>query len=366
MLKHLLSDIHIAGFLALIVSFALVYIIIPKIAWIVHSRNLIDHPDKRSAHKNATPTMAGFSFFLALIFMVFFLKDWDTDLIGLNFIASITIIVAIGLKDDLVVSSPKAKLVGETIAVFFLLFCNCMQVSSFNDFLGIQQLPMMVSFALSILMVVTIINAYNLIDGVDGLAAVVGIVIFSIYSLIFYGTGLYYYFLLCLSLIGILLAYLRYNLSSTKKIFMGDTGSLLIGFCIGFFTLKFLAMDTSLFEKFTFYPENKLIIIAAILFIPLFDMIRVIGIRLLTNKSPFYPDRNHVHHLLLDYGLSHFKVTFLTGFINYILVIGFIYLASIFNSFEMSGILTGVFVLFLVILYVLKKRVNEGMGNREL
>ncbi|NOR28735.1 MAG: undecaprenyl/decaprenyl-phosphate alpha-N-acetylglucosaminyl 1-phosphate transferase [Lutibacter sp.] len=358
MLKYVFSNIHIAGFLALIVAFALVYIIIPKIAWIVHSKNLIDHPDMRSAHKNATPTMAGFAFFLTLIFMVFLLKDWDIDLIGLNFIAGITLIVAVGLKDDLVVSSPKAKLIGEIMAIFFLLFCNCMQVISLNGFLGVHQLPMIVSIGLSILIIVTIINAYNLIDGVDGLAAVVGIVIFSIYSLIFYGTGLYYYFLLCISLIGILLAYLRYNLSSTKKIFMGDTGSLLIGYCIGFFTLKFLAMDASLFEKFTFNPENKLIIIAAILFIPLFDMIRVIGIRLLANKSPFYPDRNHVHHLLLDLGFSHFKVTFLTGFVNYVLVIGFIYLASIFDSFQMSGILTVVFVLFLGVLYVLRKRVK--------
>ena len=358
MLNNLFSNIYSSSVLTLVGSFMLVYIIIPKIAWIVHSKNLIDHPDTRSAHKNATPTMAGFAFFLTLIFIVFFLKDWDTDLIGLNVIAGITLIVAIGLKDDLVVSSPKAKLIGELMAVFFLLFCTCMQVTSLDGFLGVYQLPMIVSIGVSILIIVTIINAYNLIDGVDGLAAVVGIVIFSIYALIFYGTGLYYYFLLCLSLIGVLLAYLRYNLSSTKKIFMGDTGSLLIGYCIGFFTLKFLAMDASLFKQFTFNPENKLIIIAAILFIPLFDMIRVIGIRLLANKSPFYPDRNHVHHLLLDVGFSHFKVAFLTGFINYVLVIGFIYLASIFDSFQMMGVLTVVFVLFLGVLYVLKERVK--------
>jgi UDP-N-acetylmuramyl pentapeptide phosphotransferase/UDP-N-acetylglucosamine-1-phosphate transferase len=206
-------------------------------------------------------------------------------------------------------------------------------------------------------MMLTIINAYNLIDGIDGLASTVAIIIFSIYAMIFFATDLHFYFLLCLSLIGILLAYLYYNFSSTKKIFMGDTGSLIIGFCIGVCTLKFLAMDAALFSHFSFQPENKLIVIAAILWVPLFDMFRVIGVRLLNKKSPFYPDRNHMHHILIDTGLSHFKATMLLGFLNYLLVIVIIWLSSLCNSVIMMAVLMGLFVSGLLIFAHLKKKI---------
>ena len=358
MLNNIFSNITAVSILTLLGSFLLVYFIIPRIIWVVSSKDLIDKPDERSAHKISTPTMAGYSFFLTLVLMVFFIKEWDIEAIGINLLASLTLIFSIGLKDDLVLSTPTAKLGGETIAILFLLFCNCMQISSLEGFLGIYDIPLILSIIFTVIMLLAIINAYNLIDGIDGLAAIVGIVIFSIYSLIFYATNLYFYFLLCLSLIGILGAYLRYNFSEEKKIFMGDTGSLIIGFCIGFFTLKFMAMDATLFSHFTFNPENKLIIVAAILCIPLFDLIRVIGVRLLNHKSPFYPDRNHIHHVLLDSGLSHSKAALILGFSNYFLVILLIYLSSHFNSFQMLCVLTIIFVGFLIVFFKLKENIK--------
>ncbi|MDP5082342.1 MAG: undecaprenyl/decaprenyl-phosphate alpha-N-acetylglucosaminyl 1-phosphate transferase, partial [Winogradskyella sp.] len=150
---------------------------------------------------------------------------------------------AIGLKDDLILSTPRAKIGGEILAICFVIFCNCLEVSALEGFLGLNDLPIFLSYIIIVLLILTIVNSYNMIDGIDGLASVIGIVIFAIYGTIFYVAGLDFYFLLCLCLIGILLAYLRYNLSSTKKIFMGDTGSLVIGFCIGFMSLKFLSMD---------------------------------------------------------------------------------------------------------------------------
>ena len=358
LLYSIFSNIIFSGLVAIIVAFLLVYFIIPRIIWVVNSKDLIDHPDQRSAHIKATPTMAGYSFFFTLVLMVFFIKQWDTDVISINLIAGLTIIFSIGLKDDLVLSTPIAKLGGETIAILFLLYCSCMQIESLDGFLGIYNLPFVLSILFTVLMLLTIVNAYNLIDGIDGLAAIVGIVIFSIYSLIFYATHLYFYFLLCLSLIGILGAYLRYNFSEAKKIFMGDTGSLIIGFCIGFFTLKFMTMDAVLFSRFTFNPENKLIIVIAILCIPLFDLVRVIGVRLLNNKSPFSPDRNHTHHVLLDSGLSHVKAALLLGFSNYFLVILLIYLSSHFNSFQMLIVIAIVFGLFLLVFYKLKENIK--------
>jgi UDP-N-acetylmuramyl pentapeptide phosphotransferase/UDP-N-acetylglucosamine-1-phosphate transferase len=366
MLSDLLSNLYLIALLSVIGSFIVTMFIIPKIIWIVNSLDLIDHPDDRSSHESSTPTMAGVSFFLTLVFAIFFIKIWDLDSVGINLTAALTLIFAVGLKDDLVMSSPRAKIGGEVIAIFFVLFCGCMQITSLEGFLGIQNIPTIVSYALIIIMILTIINSYNLIDGIDGLASTIGIVIFSVYALIFYETGLSFYFLLSLSLIGILCAFLRYNLSSTKKIFMGDTGSLIIGFCIGFLTLKFLSMDASLFSEFSFRPENKLIVIAAILFIPLFDTIRVIGVRLLNKKSPFYPDSNHIHHILIDSGLSHYKTSIFLGVLNVGLAVLFIFISSYFNSFQMITALIISFAFMLILFYKLKENIKSKNAFKHL
>jgi UDP-GlcNAc:undecaprenyl-phosphate GlcNAc-1-phosphate transferase len=357
--SEFLSNIYMMASFSLIGSFFITLYLIPKIIWVVNSNDLIDKPDDRSAHKNSTPTMGGFAFFLTLVFSIFFIKIWDVEAVGLNFIAAITLIFAVGLKDDLVLTSPRAKLVSEVIAILFILFLNGFQVNSLEGFLGINNISPWLSYSLIVLLILTIINAYNLIDGIDGLASVIGIVVFSFYGLIFFVAGLYFYFLVSLILIGILSAFLRFNFSSSQKIFMGDTGSLIIGFCMGFLSLKFLAMDSLLLSEYSFVAENKLIIIGGILFIPLFDTFRVIGIRLLNNKSPFYPDRNHIHHILIDLEYSHIKASLFLGFLNLILIDLLSILSLYFNSYQMFGFLIVVFILMLGLFYKLKSSVKK-------
>ena len=361
-----MNDLFYVALASVIGSFILVTFLIPKISWIVTSRNLIDRPDQRSSHLTSIPTMAGVSFFFTLIFMLILIKDWDVNAIGINLIAALGLMFAIGLKDDLVVSTPRAKISGEILAICFILFCNCLQVGSLHGFLGVQNIPGFVSYVLIILMMLTIINSYNMIDGIDGLASTIGLVIFSVYGFIFYNLNQTFYFLLCLCLIGILLAYLRYNLSKTKKIFMGDTGSLIIGFCIGLMSLKFLSLDATLLESHLFIPENSLVVIGAIFFIPLFDTLRVIGIRLINKKSPFYPDNNHIHHILIDSGLSHFKASLFLCFLNLALAIVFILLSRLFNSFVMIGFYIISFTLLLGVFHQLKKNIGRVNSFRHL
>ena len=361
-----MSNFNLVALLSIFGSFALVSFLIPKISWIVRSRNLIDRPDQRSSHITSTPTMAGVSFFFTLIFMLILLKEWDVNAIGINLIAALGLVFIIGLKDDLVVSTPRAKIGGEILAVCFILFCNCLQVESFNGFLGIQEIPRLVSYVLIVLMMLTIINSYNLIDGIDGLASTIGLVIFSVYGFIFYTLNQTFYFLLCLCLIGILLAYLRYNFSKTKKIFMGDTGSLIIGFCIGFMSLKFLSLDVSLLEAHKFNSENSLVVIGAIFFVPLFDTFRVIGIRLINKKSPFYPDNNHIHHILIDSGLSHFSTSLFLGCLNLALAVVFIMLSNLFDSFSLFGLYIVSFTVLLAVFHQLKKNIGRVNSFRHL
>lgn len=357
--KKTMNELYLIAITTLFGSVALVLYLVPKIKYIVEGRQLIDHPNKRSSHKSSTPTMAGVAFFLTLIGTLNLIDVWDVDDIALSLTGALTIIFALGLKDDLIVSTPKAKIGGEILAVFFILFCNCLQVTSLEGFFGIYNIPLLASYGFITLMILTIINSYNLIDGIDGLASAIGIVIFAVFGFVFFLLDLQFYFLLCVSLMGILLGYLRFNLSKTKKIFMGDTGSLIIGFCIGFLSLKFLAIDATLLMQFSFKPENKLLLIASILFIPLFDTVRVMGVRILNNRSPFEPDNNHIHHILIDSGLSHARASLFLGLLSLFLSIVFIYLSRYVNSFQMFGILIVSFLLFLGLFHKLRSNVKS-------
>jgi UDP-N-acetylmuramyl pentapeptide phosphotransferase/UDP-N-acetylglucosamine-1-phosphate transferase len=162
-------------------------------------------------------------------------------------------------------------------------------------------------------------------------------------------------------LLGILVGYLRFNLSKTNKVFMGDTGSLIIGFCIGFLSLKFLSTDASLLRAHSFNPENSLVIIGAIFFIPLFDTLRVIGVRLLNKKSPFGSDNNHIHHILIHLGLTHFKASLLLCFINVIIATTLILMSSHFTSFEMLCVHILFFIFFLGVFYKLKTNMQAKL-----
>ncbi len=362
MLKEIMSNLMVVSMLSLIGSFVLVYIIIPRISTVIQTRNLIEHPNDRSSHSKATPTMAGVAFFITIIMEMYFIQFFDKDSIGLNLIAAITLIFVVGLKDDLLITAPLTKLFMEFLGIIFIIVNITMEVSTFHGFLGIQEIPYILSKVFVVILMLSIINAYNLIDGIDGLASIIAIIICSIFALIFYYACHYFYFFMCLSLLGMLTAYLIYNFSPTKKIFMGDTGSLIVGFCIAFLALKYLVLDVSNFSHFQFKPENVMIVLVGILWIPFFDMLRIIGVRLLNGNSPFYPDRNHIHHILVDCGMPHYKVALLLGALNVIIVVLILLLSKFFNYLQMLGILILIFVALLIVFYKLKLR-NDMKSN---
>ena len=302
----------------------------------------MDNPNIRSSHAKKTPTLGGVSFFYTLIFALFFLRILDDcNSEAIFFIPGLTILFIVGLKDDLVVLSPLTKLIAQLVAVLFILSNESFQITSLNGFLGVYDIPVYLYYVIGAFMMLTIINAYNLIDGIDGLASIVGIVILVIYTTIFYLTKEYFYVLISLALNGSLIAFLSYNLSSQKKIFMGDTGSLIIGFMISILTLKFLALSPKSYNELPFLLENVPLIAISILIVPLFDTARVFTIRLANKKSPFSPDRNHTHHILIDsFNLSHKQASFVIGGFNLLFVVLMVILGSTSYNFYL--------VLFLV------------------
>lgn len=311
-------------------SFVVSYLVIPRIIAIVRIKNLMDNPNQRSSHKEKTPTMGGVAFFASLLSSLYFLQVYDSQKLGLSLVIGLLILFYVGVKDDLVGVTPKTKIIGQILAFVFVMDSNELSIDTFNGFLGIYELPLWFSYSLGVFIIISIVNAYNLIDGINGSASMVGIMIFSIFSFIFYQTHDYYFVLLSLSSIGCLLAFLRYNISKKNGIFMGDTGSLLIGFIIGVCTLRFLNLPVDRLAAADIKYFNKFVLIFIILFIPFVDTMRVFLIRVLKHRSPFFADRNHIHHIMIDYmGLSHIQASMLLALFNLLAFVLF-YIANLY------------------------------------
>jgi len=326
-------------------AFLLTYLTIPKIINVVEYRRLTDDPNGRSSHALRTPTLGGVSFFYTLIFALFFIRGRDGFDEAMYIIPGLTILFIVGLKDDLVVISPGAKLMAQVFAVAFILVNPSFTIDSLNGFLNINEIPYYLYLVIAGFMMLTIINSYNLIDGIDGLASVVGMVIMVIYTTIFYLSEEYFFALLAITMNASLMAFLGFNLSSDKKIFMGDTGSLMVGFVISILTLKFLALKPHDYTELPFLLENAPLIAISILIVPLFDTARVFAIRIANKKGPFSPDRNHTHHVLIDYwGLTHKQASFIIGCFNLLFVMLFIVLGSAAKNLGMSIMLVSVVV----------------------
>lgn len=333
-------------------SFLITYLTMPKIIGVVEYKRLMDDPNQRSSHSTKTPTLGGVAFFYTLIISLFFIERWAELNEAIYIIPGLTILFIVGLKDDLVVLSPGSKLIAQGLAVSFILTNPSFTIHSLNGFLNINEIPYFLYLGIAMFLMLVIINSYNLIDGIDGLASVVGIVILVIYTTIFYLTGEYFFALLSIAMNAILLAFYGFNVSASRKIFMGDTGSLIVGFIISILTLKFLALTPSAYEDLPFLLENAPIIAIAILIVPLFDTARVFAIRVANKRSPFSPDRNHVHHVLIDFwGLTHKQASFIIGFFNLLFVTLFIVLGSTSKNlgmviFLVSGVIVLSYIFF--------------------
>jgi UDP-N-acetylmuramyl pentapeptide phosphotransferase/UDP-N-acetylglucosamine-1-phosphate transferase len=303
------------------------------------------HPNDRSSHLNSTPTLGGVAFFASLVISIFFMRKFDETGISMHIIVALTILFFLGLKDDLMVLSSKTKVILQTAAIFFIILNPEILFNNFHGFLGINSIPIYVGIPISYLTILYIINAYNLIDGIDGLAGMLGILIATIFAFLFFFIGVYFYSLIALVIVGFLVAFLRYNLSKEKKIFMGDTGSMIVGFLIGMLTLRFLALNAFQLQSVNIRPENLFIVTLAILFFPVIDVIRVIIIRLLNGRGAFTADRCHLHHIFIDKGLSHITASItltVSGMVSFLIV----FFANKFLGF------IGLMVLFLVLTFI--------------
>lgn len=339
-------------------AFLLTLFLLPKIRKSSLKFGLHDAPNHRSSHSQIVPTLGGLSFFVCLMITLLLAQRYDTNNVGLTLLVSITIVFFTGLMDDLRDISPKMKFLGQIIGVGVLMIQSDFRIESFHGFLGLHELPILISLILSMFFILSLINAFNLIDGIDGLASIIGIVIASSYAFLFYKLGMLLYLVISLSVMSSLFAFLRFNFSPRKKIFMGDTGSLVIGLVLGLLTLKLLSLGTNAFHVLAFDSSHLPLLILGILFIPVFDIFRVMAIRIKRKKPVFSPDRNHVHHILIDAGMSHLKASLFCGIGNIVIVL------IMFYSIREFGLLASLFILlfftsvFLLLIFGLNKSIQ--------
>ena len=337
----MIHNIQIMSKLIFLGAFLATLYVIPRIQGVVRFKRLMDDPNERSSHSESTPSLGGIAFYVILMITFYFANVFDEYNEIISFIPGLTILFIAGLKDDLVVLGPLSKLLTQTLAAVFLVFHYKFSIESLHGFMGIDGLPSWMGAPIAVFIILTCINAINLIDGIDGLAATIGIIVFSGFAALFYIAGKEMLFVTCLALTGSLIAFLRYNLSSKKKIFMGDTGSMILGFMTGAMTVRLLALDHSILAKLPFHIENIPYVLIALLFVPLFDTGRVFLIRILHKKSPFSADRNHIHHLIMDnFSLSHRRTSFYIGGANIATIILVTSMAKNTNQYLLLGILS--------------------------
>ena len=354
------NELLILYFLLLLGSFVVTFMLMPKIIGVVTYKRLMDDPNERSSHKLQTPSLGGIAFYIVLVLGLYFLRPVDQADKAMAMIPGLLILFIIGLKDDLVVLGPLTKIFAQVAAILFILIHPDFHIRDLHGFMGIQEVSTYVTIPLAAFIMLSIINAFNLIDGIDGLAAIVGIVIFTVLGVLFFLLDLPFFIGVSLILIGSLIAFLRFNLSSDKKIFMGDTGSLLIGFIIACAVIRVFAVPSAQLKSLPFYLDNLPLVVMAILVVPFFDTARVFTIRIMNRRSPFSPDRNHIHHILIDYlKLSHKQASMAIGAVNVIFISIFILLSTSVNNYALLGI-TLIFLLGLTYLFY---RLNFSYKN---
>jgi UDP-GlcNAc:undecaprenyl-phosphate GlcNAc-1-phosphate transferase len=299
---------------SLITAFLITYVAIPKVIFFSEKLRLLDEAGIRASHKGSVPIFGGIAIFTGIIFSLLFWADIENIQ---YLLVSILIVFFVGVIDDLLELSPLKKLVGQVMATLIIIFLGDLQIDNMHGVLGVYDLPIWLGTLFTIFVVVVITNGFNLIDGVDGLAAGIGVISsfsFGVIALLMDQSDMA---IVAFTLMGSLLAFLKYNFYPAK-IFMGDTGSLVVGMILSILAINIIRYG--LVTETIKLPNKGPLLSIVILAIPLFDSLRVFVARIIKRRNPLSAGRGHIHHALLSLGLGHKK----TSFILYLFTISMI------------------------------------------
>jgi UDP-GlcNAc:undecaprenyl-phosphate GlcNAc-1-phosphate transferase len=304
------------------------YLTLNSVIDVSKKKKLFDEPNEtRKIHKSKTPNLGGIGIFFSFIFSItIVLPKFITGYLP-YLIASSLIIFAIGVKDDLVTLNPTKKFSAQLLSGLILTLIGDIRITNTYGLFGYFELSYPVSIILTILFYVYLFNSFNLIDGIDTLAGGIGLIGCLTFCFLFYKIGYVGESIMAFGLAVILSIFLYFNYSPAK-IFMGDTGSIFLGFMICFFSIRFIEIKPIfLHSKSIFY--SKPAIVLSIIIIPFYDTSRVFFLRIINGKSPFIADNNHIHHKFINLGYTHLQTSFILISFNLILIISTILLDKI-------------------------------------
>jgi len=298
----------------LFISSACGFVFIPATLRFCKKHRIYDHPSGRKIHKNAVPRLGGivfmpsmlFSFAVALSMLEPIQNKVTLSLWTIYFLAALLLIYVTGIIDDIIGLKPLTKFLIQ-IAAACALPLGGLYLNDMYGFLGLHELPFWAGFPLTVLVIAFIDNALNLIDGIDGLAACLSIIALSGFCYMFAAEQVWAYSILTAGLIGVLLSFLHFNLfgkcANGTKIFMGDSGSLTLGFILGALCVKYFMRNPAVIS----HRETNVFMAFTLLILPMLDTVRVFAVRLWHGCSPFNADKRHIHHKLMAAGLTQHK-----------------------------------------------------------
>ena len=338
---------------------------VPPILRVAHAKKLFDPVNSRKIHKPNVPPLGGIAIFISFILTTIVVTDgYSFDSLK-YIIAAVILMFFIGLKDDLLTISVKKKLIVQLFAAMLLITLGNLRFTSFQGILGIYDINYFGSLVFSLFVIILIINAFNLIDGIDGLASGLTILSGSAFGILFYLEGNIQFSIMSFALVGSLSGFFIYNVFGKRnKLFMGDSGSLIIGLIISTLVIKF--NETNIVKSIPYFIIGAPAVSLAIIIIPLIDTVRVMAIRIGLKRSPFSADRNHIHHCILKMHPSHLKSTILIVSINGVIITMSLFLNFIslnvnlqFISVVLIGVLSVVFLGKLKYSYKAKYRLQR-------
>jgi len=341
-------------------ALGITWVSIPTILKVAITKGLYDRPNKRSSHKKEIPTLGGMAVFAgftvaASVFAGLYIVSQDLLFVFTGMI----ILFFIGLKDDILMIDPVKKLLGQIVAAGITVILGDIRITGFYGFLGIGELPYLASVVFTMFVFVILINGYNLLDGIDGLASGSGVLASLFYGVWFFLDGYGPWAVVAFSFAGSLLAFMRFNLSRGRhRIFLGDTGSLILGFVVSFMTVRFLEYNH--LSPGPAQVVNGPVVAMAVVILPLIDTFRVVLIRLFKGRSPFLAERTHIHHVLIGRGLSHVAATSVLLSANIIFIVAVLAMQHL-GAKAISFMFAGLFFSSLLLLCAL----NKGKGKKQ-
>lgn len=354
---------HLIYLLAFISSLIISLVSIPQIMIISAKKRLFDLPDNdRKIHLRIVPNLGGVAIFFAFITTSSLFLNPDSFRNWNYIIASALILFLTGIMDDLISLGPSKKFLAQFIAAFITVCIADIRLTSLHGIFGVYELTYWYSVIFSIVGTIFITNAFNLIDGIDGLAGSIGVLCTGTMGACLALSGNAGGACMAFSLMGAIIGFLRFN-SAPARIFMGDTGALLIGYMISVLCMIFVnSYDTEKdIARLVHSSGSAMVLGLSILFVPVFDSFRVFSTRLMRGVSPFKADRTHLHHYLLDLGFTHTRTVTILITAN-ILIITVSLLAQDFNAnIGILCILLISFGLFAILYYMRKQRMESIM-----